>query len=127
MAAPWHEQRPRDKQTVPVPTPMQRANSNKAAGKEETIKAVRPRQHQHHCYATSHVTSAVVMWASMAEVLPAVPACRACVLLLRHQLREKLSEFQAENNLLGTLVKELKVRVGVYAAAWKRVGEASSC
>jgi hypothetical protein len=25
------------------------------------------------------------------------------------QLREKLSVFQAENNLLGTLVKELKV------------------
>jgi hypothetical protein len=33
------------------------------------------------------------------------------LLLLLQQLREKLSEFQAENNLLGTLVKELKVRL----------------
>jgi hypothetical protein len=30
-------------------------------------------------------------------------------MLVLLQLREKLSEFQAENNLLGTLVKELKV------------------
>jgi uncharacterized protein YlxW (UPF0749 family) len=38
------------------------------------------------------------------------------------QLREKLSEFQAENNLLGTLVKELKVTTN----KWRSTGFNSS-
>lgn len=42
-------------------------------------------------------------------------------LLLLLQLREKLSEYQAENNLLGALVKELKVQTYVLSATtlWK--------
>jgi hypothetical protein len=35
------------------------------------------------------------------------------LLLLLLQMREKLSQFQAENTLLGTLVKELKVGGGM--------------
>lgn len=41
--------------------------------------------------------------------MPAFAYCMCCAVCCK-QLREKLSEYQAENSLLGTLVKELKVR-----------------
>lgn len=59
---------------------------------------------------TTAVTSVVVL--SAVADSPAVRLPALCCTLLT-QLREKLNELHAENNLLGTLVKELKVCVAI--------------
>lgn len=115
MAAAWFDERPRQLSGLPTPTPMNSAakscSSSRVARASssttgETIKAVSPAQQQHqtslpnmhccnHCVAVGKLLSRAV--------------CVRCRALQTQQLREKLNEFQAENSLLGTLVKELKV------------------